>query len=789
MTILATGLSIATSASAESSINYEALGWTPRSALAQEQTATLPAFCSGMYLVTTPQALDSDRIEAEADEGTLTRAGAITLEGDVVFQRYDQLLRADYAQWYPEQRKANLEGHVSVTTPGMTLGGEEATIDDNAGTIELNRSAWVIAERHLRGTAEQLASPENEILTMQGATLTFCEPGQNDWDIAASELTLDQAAGFGTAWHTRLRVGEVPVLYLPYYRFPIDDRRLTGFLDPSLSINGMGQAEDIQIPFYLNIAPNLDATITAHHVLDHGLLWENQLRHKSELLGDGELNYGILGNDEQTGEERSLVNYSQSGNWGKRWSHELLYNNVSDDDYFSDMNPSASVYRSSHLPRRGRISYTTNPFKASVLAESFQTTDEDISLSNRPYRRLPQVSLSYEPSTYGLLNVEQTLQVTRFNRESSAVINDSQQTLSGRAALNGDRVVSDTRIAYPMTQPYGFFTPALDYRYRQYRLYDAEPTGDDETPSFGAPRLTLDGGLFFERETRLLGSDYIQTLEPRLLYAYSPYRADQQDIPAFDTKATSVTYSSLFTGDRFTGSDRLADLNQISTGVTTRYIRDDGFEQFRAGVGQIWYFRDREVTINESDDESLQRHSSSTLGEAEWNPTTDWTVFSFLEWDSHDDYLRQQRYGIRFRDNENHMLSISSTQNESRDPDSESSYNTHQVDASAFWAINDRWALFGRQLRDLKDYETNEPKPVDPVLESLAGFEYQNCCWRAQFTYRESSPRSSGEFTTDKRYGFMLSIQLKGLTTLGSGTDTLLSESIYGYSRRQYHDY
>lgn len=786
---LATGLSHHALADSAGQFNYEALGWTPRSQLPAEQAEALPEFCTGAYVVTTPVALDTDRIEAEADQGTLTRAGEIELNGDVVFQRRDQLLKADYAHWFPEQQVANFTGNVSITSPGMTLGGDNARIDDAQGDIELNHSAWVIADRHLRGTAEQLGSPQDQVLEMKGATLTFCEPGHNDWDIAASELRLDQNEGFGTAWHTRLRVAEVPILYIPYYRFPIDDRRLTGFLDPSLSVNGMGQAEDIQIPFYLNIAPNLDATITAHHVLDHGLLWENQLRHKTALFGDGELNYGILADDEETGEERSLVNYSQTGRWGRHWSHEFLYNNVSDEDYFSDMNPSASVYRASHLPRRGLVRYDTTPVKATFLAESFQTTDEDISLSNRPYRRLPQVGLTLTPTLESGWTLKQTVQATRFNRESSAVIDGNQQTLSGRAALNGDRFLSDTRIAYPMTQPYGFFTPALDYRYRSYRLYDAEPTDDDETPAFGAPRLTLDGGLFFERETSAFNTDYIQTLEPRVLYAYSPYRSGQEDIPAFDTKATSVTYSSLFNGDRFTGGDRLADLNQISTGVTTRYIRDDGLEQFRAGVGQIWYFRDREVNINETESDYLERHTSSTLGEAEWNPNSDWTVFSFLEWDSHQDYFRQQRYGVRFRDEANHMLSLSNTRTESRDPDTETSYNTHQLDASAFWSLNDRWALFARQLRDLKHYETGERRPEDPVLESLAGFEYQNCCWRAQFTYRESSPRSSGEFSTEKRYGFMLSIQLKGLTTLGSGTDSLLSESIYGYSRRQYHDY
>ncbi|MAE36080.1 MAG: hypothetical protein CMH97_12790, partial [Oceanospirillaceae bacterium] len=179
------GLSQHVSAESTAQFNYEALGWTPRSALPAEQADALPEFCTGAYIVKTPAALDTDRIEAEADQGTLTRAGDIELSGDVVFQRRDQLLKADYAHWFPEKQMANFEGNVSVTSPGMTLGGESARIDDAKGEIELNRSAWVIAERHLRGTAETLGSPEDQVLEMQSATLTFCEPGHNDWDIAA----------------------------------------------------------------------------------------------------------------------------------------------------------------------------------------------------------------------------------------------------------------------------------------------------------------------------------------------------------------------------------------------------------------------------------------------------------------------------------------------------------------------------------------------------------------------------------------------------------------------------
>lgn len=787
--LLISGLAFFSPVTTAAGFNYEALGWTPRDQLPPEHQERLPAFCRGDYLSPVITPLDSDRIEATADEGELVLNGGMTLSGNVEFQQKQQLLTSDEAFWEAESRRANFRGNVVVRTPDLTLSGDQADFDEAGGELNIRDSAYVISERHLRGTAAAIQTPAEGRLELQQATLTFCEPGKNDWDIAASELTLDQDSGFGTAWHTRLRIREVPVFYIPYYRFPIDDRRLTGFLDPTIAINGMGQAEDIQLPFYLNLAPNLDATITPHHVLDHGLLWENQLRHKTRLLGEGELNYGYLGNDEELEDERWLINYQQAGTFGSRWSHSWVYNRVSDEDYFSDMNPSAAVDRTTHLPSRAQINYKASQVSFTALAESFQTIDETIALVNRPYRRLPQATISLTPDTGDSWTFSQTLQTTRFARKSEETINGSTQTLSGFEALNGDRLLSDTAIAYPMTWPFGNLTPKAEYRYRSYRLYDEDVDSVDLAPDFGAARLSLDGTLVFEREFTALQQGYTQTLEPRLFYVHSPYVSGQNDVPGFDTKATSVTFSNLFTGDRFTGGDRLADLNQISAGVTTRFIRDDGLEQFRASAGRIWYFEDRRVTLNETETEFLGRATSSTLAEAEWNPMADWSVFSFIEWDPYQDYARQQRYGVRYGDDSNHMLSISSTEVNYRDSDSDVDYNTKQLDAGAFWALNDHWALFGRQLRDLKSYSDDEPQPEDQVLELLAGLEYQSCCWRAQFMYRETSPRSSGEFTTEKRFGWMLSIQLKGLTTLGSGTDQLLGESIYGYTRRRYHDF
>ena len=793
------------------------LNWYPRARLSPQETDTLPSFCSGNYRIAQIPPLSDERIEVEADQSEREKNGNTFFSGDVEFRQHDRILRGDAASWYPATQSGDFAGNVTLQTPDLTLHGHQAAMSAD-GLMTFSAAEYAVPQRHLRGSAELISSSSDGVMTLDNATLTFCEPQSNDWDIAASELNLDQNNGIGSAWHARLRVADVPVMYLPYYRFPIGDQRTSGFLDPTFTVNGKLQAEDIQLPFYLNLAPNLDATITPHHILDRGLLWEAQLRHKTRWLGDGELNYGYLGSDalqqqevddfnatladdatnQREASERYLINYTQAGQLSQHWQHRWVYNKVSDKDYLSDMKPTAAVDRTTHLPRRGQLLFDQGAWHFDITAESFQTVDETIALNNRPYRRLPQLNLNYQPSVINDWQFSQQLQYSRFQRDDEAEINNTDVSLSGFDALNGRRLLSDSAIAYPLEWPFGFLTPKAEFRYRQYQLFNDDDTLDDSTEldiSHGVGRYSLDAGLYFEREFEAFNSEYQQTLEPRVFWVKSPYLAGQEAIPDFDTTTTTVSFSSLFSGERFSGGDRLADLDQFSVGVTSRLISDDGLEQLRASVGQIFYNEDRRVQLNASDTLAVAdtQSSSSTLAELEWNPSEQWSLYHTLEWDPYEDYAKQRRYGIRFEGIENRMLNIATNTVQQYDADRDQiDTTTKQLDWGFFWALNPSWALVGRQLRDLRSYDSGERRPESDVLESLAGIEYQSCCWRVQLLYRESSPQASdsnSDFTTDKKYGFMLSIQLKGLTTLGGGTDALIEDAVTGYSRRKYHDF
>lgn len=853
-------------ASANQAEEQGTLNWFPRSMLTEEELTVLPSFCHGAYRIPDIQSFEDDRIEAEANHTEMQIKGEVRFNGNVFLQQYDRIVTGDSATWNPNTGAGKFYGDVQLTNPMVVLQGEVAQVDNATGVAEFERAQYSIPSKHMRGEAKYIKAYEGSKLQLKQSYFTFCEPGHNDWDVRTSTLNLNNETGMGSAWNTRLRINEFPVFYLPYYYFPLDDRRMTGFLNPTVSLTTQFQAKEFQLPFYINIHPQADATIAPHYVQDHGTILETQFRHLTRTFGEGEFNYAVLDEDETLKTKRWFLNYKHAGKFGKNWQHRWVYNQVSDKDYFNDANPMEATDRTTQLPRRGEILWNSGVWHFDVTAEAFQTIDENVHLRSRPYERLPQVNLTYMPVKINQWQFQQKLQVTRFSRLDSRYLplNDyeleldprperQQQELFDFDSLNGDRLLSDSSLELPLQWPFAFATPKIEYRHRSYRLRDLNLSDNiannielydipDENPNIGSARYSLDAGLYFDRELKLFNNDYDQTFEPRIFYVYSPYVSGQDYIPNFDNSEITVTYNSLFMGERFTGGDRLADLNQISLGATTRFIREDGLEQLRFSMGQIFYFEDRRVqlagkNISRIPDptappvvstipvyDTNATHSSSVLAELELNPTPYWSFISTAEWDPYKKFLRQSRYSLRFEDGKNHMFNLA--YNEQRDwkyntfkQQQETRPSTAQLDAGVFWSLNDRWAVFARALVDVKDYQKaytyfpngdpsntpqevpSEAKPIHSVLESIAGIEYQNCCWRVSFSYRESSrtadpiavapgePLPDQIYSTRKDYGFMFNIQLKGLGSMGTKTETQLKEAIPGYSRRIYHDF
>ncbi len=783
------------------------LNWYPNAMLTPKQRAGSYEFCHGQYVPEQITPMQTDYIEGTADYSEIHLNQSLLLSGNVVFKQQDRVLYSDEAIWNMQSLKGEFSGNLRLVNPELVIEsktGELQQVSENGSTklknVRFNESLYAFPKRHLRGYSKHIEMPQKSLILFADNTLTYCEPGNNDWDLRSTEVEIDYKQGVARTWHTRLRVNEVPIFYFPYFSFPIDNRRITGFLFPDVTLDSRLQLQDLRIPFYVNLYANLDATIAAHYIRQQGVLWENEIRHKTRLFGDGALDYNFLPSNQYNAKRRWLLAYKQQGSMLANLTHQIDYTQISDNQYFKDMEAIGATNRTSYLAQRVQLNYQKDNWQALLLMEQFQTIDDSIALASRPYFRLPQIQLTYTPITYNQLQLQQTIEVTHFTRVHQKIINNSLQRLTGLAAIDSQRLRFDSSVAYPLKRSYGFIEPKLGLHYRFYQLgrmdssYNATFGQPQSKQDFFAPKFSVDGGLFFDRRIQLFKQPLTQTFEPRAKWTYSPKVNQQYLIPTFDTSRPAMTYASLFSGDRFSGGDRLADLNQVSFGASSAFLNTQGRELWRFNLGQIYYLRDREVQLSGQQIAIFdQRQFSNILTEVEWKPTANWRVFSHFEYDPYIKVLAQQRYGVNYANQQNQFFNVglNRIRNYSQSADSYSKH-TYQIDTSAFWAITDSWAIFARQLRDLRKYEKNEYQPVSATLEAMLGLEYQNCCWKVQALYRQSSPiwRTGGEeFSTDKQVSYMLNIQFKGLGNIGSGINTLLNSTINGYSRRRYHDY
>ena len=793
---------VAASTQANSVAPYDQLGWTTRDQLPAESQLNLPSFCSGNYVSATIANSEGDAMEILSDSGEFVEKQGAVFTGNVVVQQSGRQINADSAIYNQDSGLAKFAGAIRFRGDDMAMSAAQMDYNINSGIASLEQAHYVIAPLHLRGEAGRIELAENSHASLFDASYTFCEPGHNDWDIAASEIYLNQADGYGEAWHGRLRIKDIPVMYLPYYRFPLGPDRLTGFLNPELSLSvrtpggELGNTEvrinQFATPFYFNIAPNYDDTYTPRFVDGHGIIHENEFRYLN-AAGRGDFSVSYLGNDEANDKDSSDDEFRKQERWSRSLQHKgqfskniqnrIDYNEVSDEDFEDDFNSTGIISRVSHLKQNAEVEYNDGQWQLLTRVEQYQTIDEAVADSSRPFSRLPQVELSrLNKFNYNTLNYDAKVQATRFTRDHDGI--------SGGSLIDGERFHTEVGISYPLQTVYGFITPKVQAMYTQYSFQNLNDTlitsGYEDEVSRDVTISSIDSGLFFERNFQFAEQSFVQTLEPRLMLAYIPY-VDQSQIPLFDTTETTFSYSSLFSPNRFTGLDRVGDTQQVTLGLTTRFLNETGLEVLRASIGQVHYFNDRKVELSPLDvtlEDDDTKSSSSLAGEFQWLFADNWRTRLDVQYDPHaqsdEEPVEKASAQLNYQSPNNWLFDMNFSHVEAA--------QQKQVGIAFFVPVNDSWAFYAQKKHDIWSYDdaVQQTKEDENLLniEGLVGIEYQNCCWRAQFTYEEHTRSDS-----TKDYQYMLQLHLKGLGILGGKSDDILSERILGYDQRQIHDY
>lgn len=649
-------------------------------------------------------------------------------------------------------------GKTYLAYPGLRVIGEEAQLNLKTDQGSMARASYRFSGKaNLRGQADQVDIQSPSRMRLEQVDYSTCPPGSNAWSLHARKLDLDQDSGRGKARHASLRVRGVPVLYSPYLSFPIDDRRKSGLLVPRIG-NSDETGIDITQPYYLNLAPNMDATVYPRFMSKRGVMLGAEFRYLT-AQDRGILSGEIIPNDSAYNEgshTRGALHVEQNGRFWQRWGTYIDYNLVSDDRYLEDLGTSLEVTSTRRLVQRGDLTYFGDNWTLLGRMEAFQTIDPDVAPEDRPYGRLPQMLLS-----------------TRQFRLGSGLLGKLQGGLQAEYdyfdhnhRVHGQRFTLSPRVSLPLQRSYGHLTPSLSVQLSRYQLEDQEP-GLPEAPSHIIPTFDIDSRLVFERPITWRGAQAMQTLEPRLFYLYTPYE-DQSETPVFDSSELSFSFANLFRTNRFTGRDRIGDANQLTLGLSSRTLgRNSGEELFSASLGHVIYFADRRVQIDGGEE---TRSGSPFAGEIAAQLLDRWHGRASVQWDSdaaagHSNWEKRTLQLEYRHPQENRLFNLAYRFDQGTSVDN--SYE--DTDLSFRWPISKgRVEFVGRWLYSMQHERT---------MEAVAGVEFGQCCWRLRLVghHFKNSPDSTGSNSV------MLQLELAGLGSIGNSIDSFLTREIHGY--------
>lgn len=709
----------------------------------------------------------------------------VQYSGNVTLKRGDQFLGADNLAYDQVNQSYVASGSVRYQDSAMRLVAERLEGDQEADTHRADNIRYQLTERRGNGGAERIEMKGSQG-ALYGSSYSTCPPSDRRWELRASRIDIDNDKGEGIARGATLRVGKVPVLYVPIFAFPTDSRRRTGLLYPAIGLSGRN-GFDWRQPIYLNLAPNYDLTLEPRYMSERGLLLGTEFRF---LLKDGAGTFDVeifpsdqLVDDERADEiaetpypenyrkeDRGSFRFNGYQNLNRRWQARANLNWVSDPRYVEDMSNTLNGISGTSLLSDIGIYGRGRSWEAGVTADHWQLTDYTLPESVLPYDRLPRLYARWEDWLGDWFTAGLESEMTRFSHVDST-------TRPGAS-----RVDLKPYISMPLEGASWFIKPTLAWRYTGYEVDDelaaiTNPGTPAETsPSRSLPIGSLDMGLFFDRNTTIGGDSFLHTLEPRLFYLNAPYR-DQGDLPALDTQALTFSYGGLFRDNRYSGADRQADANQLTLALSTRLINETtGQEKLTASIGQIRYFEDSLVTL--PGEPIIEKGKSSWIADVNYAINDRWTIGGTYQYNPSIGKEDMASVRTRYLVGDDGIVNLAYRYR--RDPIAQTDL-LKQVDFSFLYPLSPSWSLVGRYYYSLLDAPANQPvnSEYNNLLEGIFGVQWESCCLAARLVGRRYIRNRNGESND----AIQLEIELKGLGSAGPETASRLRRAILGYYR------
>ncbi|MFL6622037.1 MAG: LPS-assembly protein LptD [Sulfurifustis sp.] len=687
-----------------------------------------------------------------ADSIQSVDSDVIELKGKADATRDGERIDADYLRYNRATGQVDATGNVTLSQPdGAQFRVGEAHLDLDTHVGFADAGTYKLPERQGRGEMSRIDFLDADHTRISEMRYTTCPLGHDDWALRARQLDLDTAKNVGVARNATLDLFGLPVLYMPYFRFPLGQERESGFLVPQFGY-GSTLGTVVATPYYLNLAPNYDATLTPRIMTERGVQLQSEFRYLGRGF-EGRLEAEYLPNDKVTDDSRAAGALIHRQRFNPYWSAAVDLRGVSDKNYLSDFGDRLNVTSQSFLPQNAQIDYRGTNWTFSARASDYQTVDPTIDPLTRPYARLPQLTLAggSGPTASG--------PQYRFDSE---LVNFQRDI-----GVTGLRSNLNPSMRFPLTPVYGFLTPEVGVHNIAYRLDDAP----ESNPSVTAPYASLDSGLFFEREVHLGGSAFDQTLEPRLYYLYVPHRP-QDDLPNFDTSIPDFTFANLFRNNRFVGGDRIGDANQLTVALTSRlFDQSNGAERLRTSIGRIHYFDDRRVNLPPG---TVTNAGSDIAAEAVAWIVRSWHARAAVQWSPDDDHSTRSNFYVQYQPAVDRILNVGYRLARDLPDPVLGTTGVRQVDVSTEWPLVGPWTLRARSLYSLRDNEN---------VESYVGAQYNSCCWvfRVFAARRLVQTTVNGIAGTEQRGGISIEFELKGLGNSHSAFESPLRQSLFSF--------
>lgn len=689
-------------------------------------------------------------ISIAADRITGYYKQEIEATGNAELHHGDNILTADRMKYFQTTEDTEVEGQVRLDRPKDTLKGNHLELNLQTEEGHMSDPRYYIKDGKGRGAGSLLLFEGKDNYRLKDASYTTCPEGNHDWYIRAKDLEIDNKKEIGTARHVSIMFKDTPILYSPWIDFSYSGKRKTGLLAPVAGYN-VRTGFDVALPVYLNIAPNIDATIAPRIMTERGFLLSNEFRYIGNNNMSGHLLFDILPMDIKTNETRWGILYTHSQSLGKGWQGFMNYNQVSDDRYFRELTPNLAQTSLTNLSRQGGATYNgrlgaNGTVSFTGFVQSFQTLQDRFPGAQivSPYDRLPHFSMDAIKRNIGRLDFE---------------LNSSWTNFYHSRLIDGNRTILYPTVSAPWRNEYGYITPKFGLHYTHYSL-SAPVDNKGENVDRTIPIVSLDSGIAFDRQMELSGRKFVQTLEPRLFYVYAPYR-NQDYLPNFDSAVNDFSLAQMMTENRFSGGDRINDANRVMAAVTSRFVEQEtGIERLRLAVGQRINFTDPRVLLPDTPlNPQVTSGKSDFIAFISGRLTPHVSTDANVQMDESKLFIEKVRSGISYQPDTGKVLNFGYrfTRNV-----------LEQVDSSIQWPIGGNWHGVARVNYSLKD---------DKILAGLAGFEYSSCCWALRVVMQRLTTATQTTTTA-----VFVQLELKGLMGIGNNPLQVLQQSIPGYT-------